>query len=169
MGCCVSTGFQHDTPTPWTVAKFHGDPTDLAQIMSVLSTVPPTTRPSNIAGWEAYGRVMHIVDGDTILVAIVLGSEVMVKSVRVLGCDTPELHSRNPHEKEAATKARDYVVREMKDQIVKIVTAPKPDKYGRLLASVIRVSDGMSLADNLISHGYARPYSGEKKVPFEQW
>ena len=101
------------------------------------------------------GRVVEVVDGDTIVVRLVGGNE----TVRLIGIDTPEEKKPDTpvecYAVEAARRTeellpRDTVVRLERDKEAR-------DRYGRLLAYVTRASDGVSIEVELLRDGFAGP------------
>jgi micrococcal nuclease len=104
------------------------------------------------AGGE--GRVVRVVDGDTI--DVLVGSR--RERVRYIGVDTPE--TRHPtkgpqcHGREASAFNAQLVggerVRLQRD-------VEERDRYGRLLAYVHRVRDGLFVNAELARRGYAQP------------
>jgi len=108
---------------------------------------PATTLPDGSA------RVTRVVDGDTIVVDLAGRSE----KVRLLGIDTPETKSPTKpvqcYGKEASAHTTDLlppgtVVRLERD-------VEERDVYGRLLAYVFRVSDGLFVNLELAHDGFA--------------
>jgi len=100
------------------------------------------------------GRVIRVVDGDTIQVQIGKIRE----RVRYIGVDTPE--TRKPgtpvqcYGKAASARNERLVAGER----VRIETdAEARDRYGRLLGYVYRVRDGRFVNAELIRGGYAHP------------
>jgi micrococcal nuclease len=97
------------------------------------------------------GRVVRIVDGDTIHVRIAD----RIEKVRYIGVNTPEVHhprkGEEPGGREAAAVNRALVI----DKTVRLETDVQVrDRYGRLLAYVY-VGDTMINAD-LVRQGYAQ-------------
>ncbi|MWG34800.1 nuclease [Halomarina oriensis] len=112
-----------------------------------------------------------MVDGDTYEVQFEDGS---VEDVRLLGIDTPEVHTTNdPAEFEGIPgtgdgeswlrdwghKASDYTNKRLAGETVTIETDPSADRrgsYGRLLVYVYHNGENVNL--QLIEQGYARLY-----------
>lgn len=105
-----------------------------------------------------------IYDGDTFRVNIAGWPSVVGESmpVRIKGVDTPELRGKCQSEKDAARAAKQFSVGRLREGRVIELRFIERDKYFRLLAEVW--IDGVSLGDQLISEGYAVPYSGGTKV-----
>lgn len=110
--------------------------------------------------------VVSWIDGDSLKASLSLGLGItLVKNVRVFGIDTPEIHSTNPEEVVAAKKARDYAIAlAPPDSLVSLVGCGE-DKYGRILATVIGL-DGKNIGDEQLAADNARPYFGNKKLPW---
>lgn len=114
-------------------------------------------------------RVIDVHDGDTVKVLFEFGGEIMKISLRILGVDTPEItagHGRLPEEKEAATKARDFVRETLhRAELQGGVHArfKEWDKFGSRILAEILLTETTTLSDLLIKQGYAHPYHGEKK------
>ena len=132
----------------------------------VLERQAPATFTAEPGGYEE-GRVVKVVDGDTITVRITgrvegpgAGSAGVgeVHDVRMLGIDTPEtVHPEEPvecfgREASAATKAL------LEDRSVRLVDdVENVDSYGRLLRYVY-LGDEMANA-RLVVNGYAAAYT----------
>ncbi len=109
-------------------------------------------------------KFVKVIDGDTIDVDIDLGFGMWLhsKRLRLYGLDTPEKNT--PEGVKAKQFTVDWVGKSMtKDGTLVIRTlSDKPDKYGRILASVYG-STSVSLNDELLSSGNAKAYFGGKK------
>ena len=109
----------------------------------------------------------HVVDGDTFDCTIDLGFHLTsLQRLRLHGVNTPELRSSNPEEREAAQKAKDYVIEMVMGKNLKVQTY-KDDAFGRYLAKVFiplestsysNVQAYVCLNDLLIEEGLAVPY-----------
>ena len=100
------------------------------------------------------GRVVRVVDGDTIHVQ--LGGR--REKVRYIGVDTPEsVKPGTPVQcfaKRAGAFNRHLVAGE---RVRLVLDAEHRDRYGRLLAYVYRASDGVFVNAALVRRGYAQP------------
>jgi micrococcal nuclease len=105
-------------------------------------------------GEPRVGRVVRVVDGDTI--SVQLGA--VREKVRYIGIDTPETKDpRRPvgcYGPQAAQFNHRLVAGE-RVRLVRDVAAR--DRYGRLLAYVYRVRDGLFVNAELARLGYAEP------------
>jgi len=109
--------------------------------------------PSGAHGGRLEGRVVRVVDGDTIHVAIAGGRR---EKVRYIGIDTPEsVKPDTPVQcfAKAASAANTRLVAGRR--VVLELDAEQRDRYGRLLAYVRR--DGLFVNAELVRRGYAVP------------
>jgi micrococcal nuclease len=112
---------------------------------------------------DRIGRVVRVVDGDTIAVALAG----RVERVRYVGIDTPEsVKPDTPVQcyahKAAAENAR-LVARE---QVRLVLDAEPRDRFGRLLAYVYRARDGLFVNAALVRGGFARTLTIPPNVRF---
>jgi micrococcal nuclease len=115
------------------------------------------------AGGERVARVVRVVDGDTIVV-LTGGRE---ERVRYIGIDTPE--SKKPGSPVecyalAAARENERLVRGRRVRLVRDVE--ERDRFGRLLAYVYRVGDGVFVNAALVRGGFARTLTIPPDVRF---
>jgi micrococcal nuclease len=104
----------------------------------------------------AVGRVVQVVDGDTIDVQLGATRE----TVRYIGVDTPETKHPTKPVQCYGRRASDFNGRLVSDELVRLVAdVERRDRYGRLLAYVYRVRDGLFVNAELARLGYAQPLS----------
>jgi micrococcal nuclease len=97
-------------------------------------------------------RVVRVVDGDTILVALD-GRE---ERVRYIGVDTPETVKPDTPVQCFGKRASAYNHALLDGRAVRLVgDAEARDRYGRLLAYVYRAGDGLFVNGALVRDGYA--------------
>lgn len=112
-------------------------------------------------------KIVQWIDGDTLDVDVDLGFHIVLRErVRVLGIDTPELHSPDPAKRAAAQVSRAMAISLCPVGMVQLIHTDKPyadDKYGRFLAS-ITLPDGRDYATAMIQLGLAVAYDGGKKA-----
>lgn len=119
--------------------------------------------------YEYNATVKKIIDGDTIVVDIDLGFDVVLanQTVRLLGVDAPESKTTNRIEKIFGILAKDEVKNFLDEcgnrVIVQTYIEEGDDKFGRILAKVFCPKNKLNLNEHLISEGYAVAYSGENK------
>lgn len=119
--------------------------------------------------YEYYAEVTNVIDGDTIVIDIDLGFNVVLsnQSVRLAGVDTPESRTNDKVEKVFGLISKEYTkkfVESCNKHI--IVRTQKPDsveKFGRILGDVINPETKEVLNESLIKNGYAVKYLGENK------
>ena len=111
--------------------------------------------------------VNRVVDGDTVILDIDLGFDIVLanQSVRLNGVDTPECRTRNAREKKAGLLAKEKVMEFLPEgQKVLIKTAlDKKGKFGRLLGTIITI-EGTDINNFLIENNYAVSYFGQSKT-----
>ena len=100
------------------------------------------------------GRVMRVIDGDTMDVEIDLGFGIKrLERVRLAGIDTPEIRTKDADEKAAGNAALEFVVDWVKmNGSVFLRTVKDNDKYGRYLAFVSSQSDPSTSLNNILVH-----------------
>jgi micrococcal nuclease len=114
---------------------------------------------------ERIGRVVRVVDGDTIVV--VLGGR--TERVRYIGIDTPESVKPNTPVQCYAHKAAAANARLVARERVRLVPDVEPrDRFGRLLAYVYRVRDGLFVDAALVRDGFARTLTIPPNVRFAE-
>lgn len=119
--------------------------------------------------YEYHAKVTNVVDGDTIVVDIDLGFNVVLsnQSVRLLGVDTPESRTSDKVEKVFGLASKDYtkafVENCKKDIIIRTHKSDDSEKFGRLLGEIINPDSKEVLNTSLVDDGYAVKYLGENK------
>lgn len=105
---------------------------------------------------DGSGTVSRVVDGDTIVVRLAGHDE----KVRLIGIDTPETVKPNTpvqcFGREASNRTKALLPAGTAVRVVR--DAELRDDYGRLLAYVYRVSDGLFVNLALVRDGFAVPY-----------
>ncbi len=142
--------FQAKTPT---------SPTSTAVIMNTAlprATATPLAFPIPVTGGSCIpanppqtGRVVQVVDGDTI--KVVLDQDGRTYSVRYIGMDTPEDTTQVEAFGPEATATNSQFVEGKLVTLIKDVS--ETDRYGRLLRYVI--ADGVFVNYELVAQGYA--------------
>ncbi|MBW3608599.1 MAG: thermonuclease family protein [Actinobacteria bacterium] len=109
------------------------------------------------------GRVVKVVDGDTIHVQVGPARE----KVRYIGVDTPETKDPRKPVQCFGEKAPKLNERLVGDELVRLVRdVEERDRYGRLLAYVHRMRDGLFVNAELARLGYAQPLTIAPNVRF---
>jgi micrococcal nuclease len=103
-------------------------------------------------GGRLEGRVVKVVDGDTIHVMVGGRRE----KVRYIGMDTPETHKPGTPVQCFGRAASAFNARLVAGRRVELrMDAETRDRYGRLLAYVYRRPDGLFVNAELVRRGYA--------------
>ncbi len=105
-------------------------------------------------------RVIKVIDGDTITGIYKFKDEFYKSNFRIIGVDTPEIHSKIKEEKRAAINAKKYLEELLLDNIVNVEFLDY-DKYGRILINIF--INNITVSSLLIAGGYAYEYTGGKK------
>ncbi len=119
--------------------------------------------------YEYHAKVTQVVDGDTIVVDIDLGFNVVLanQSVRLLGVDTPESRTSDKVEKVFGLASKDYTKEFVdnckKDVIVRTHKSDDGEKFGRILGEIINPESKEVLNNSLVEEGFAVKYLGENK------
>jgi len=133
---------------------------------------------------KTYGRLVDIIDGDSLTIILPIYNDYFKFNVRLNGIDTSELHSDNDDLRHFAENAKNELVKIIlqrdnltKNEIRKVlddnlivvwVECLDFDKYGRLLANVYCFNKetkeyDISLSQYLLSNNLAYNYNGGKK------
>ena len=109
--------------------------------------------------------VSRVVDGDTIIIDIDLGFDIILRkqSIRLKGVDTPECRTRNAIEKKAGLLAKSKVLSFCPEgsRIQVKTSLNKKGKYGRILGTIY--VDDLNVNEYLIENNYAVSYTGQAK------
>ena len=103
-------------------------------------------------------RVLHVIDGDTILISIGGISE----RVRLVGIDTPEIKGANTRDECFGLEASDRTNIMLARKEVRLLgdsLSDDRDKFGRLLRYVY-LPDGTLINEELVRSGFATLYRG---------
>lgn len=108
-----------------------------------------------------HAQVISVYDGDTFTAMIDMGLGIhFLRSVRILGIDTPERRGKCAHEKAMALQAKAVLEKLLGEEV--ILSGIDEGKWaGRALAYVR--ADGVNVAQEMIEQGLARPYYGGKR------
>jgi endonuclease YncB( thermonuclease family) len=106
--------------------------------------------------------VNEVVDGDTYHITFLYNNKPLTLKLRLSGADTPELHSKNDKEKEAAQQISLYVKELIEHNYFKC-SLKKWDKYGGRVVGDIQLNKNLTLSELLVSLKYAKTYEGNKK------
>lgn len=158
--------------------------TDFDKYMSNFKDYDIHTTEFTLNGSFLPGRLVDIIDGDSVVVILPVFNNYYKYHVRINGIDTCEIKSKNDTNKTLALKARCELLKLVtkqefdiniskpeiksvldKEVLVVYLDCKEFDKYGRLLANVfIDCSKTVSLAEYLLDRGLAYVYTGETKL-----
>ena len=129
-------------------------------MVSLLSFGLTSAFPEEVYSPVSVMEVVSVYDGDTFKVDIegypaIIGDDI---SIRINGIDTPEIRGTSEEIKAKAYQARDYLEDRLKGASQIELRNPQRGKYFRIIADVYL--DGVNVAEELISLGYAKPYDG---------
>jgi micrococcal nuclease len=105
------------------------------------------------------GRVIRVVDGDTLHVSV----DGQDETVRLIGIDTPELRPAECGAR-AATEAMTELAAGRRVELVGDTSQDERDRYGRRLAYVVR--GDLDLGEAMLRRGWAEVYVFDR--PFER-
>jgi len=112
--------------------------------------------------WVFYGKVVKVVDGDTLDVDTDLGFDIKkVQRFRLYGIDTPETYGvkKSSEEYKAGMLAKNRVKELLSGKEVKVVSYKnKKGKYGRYLSFVYLPGEELSINDLLLEEHLAKKY-----------
>jgi micrococcal nuclease len=133
-------------------------------LMGLCSCSKLTPAKSTAAGEGSPGRIISVADGDTVTVRIDSGR---VKSVRLLGIDSPEKYAtRYGSPNECGSQAASSFMERFDGDRIVVLFDPgqaRVDGYGRLLAYLQQPS-GADLGAEELVRGLASPYVYERRV-----
>jgi len=108
-------------------------------------------------------RLDRVVDGDTVDLVIDLGFDIHHRvRCRLFGIDTPEVRTKDLHEKELGMAAKAYVIDwfDLNKECYVETIKDRTGKYGRLLAKIYADETmQISLNEQLVDAGHAVTYS----------
>lgn len=134
-----------------------GIPLEEQQVEEVVRENLPGLHTETSAKAEQQGRVVQVIDGDTIIIATETGRE----TIRLIGIDAPETAYANNGDADCyASEATAAVTSFLDNQAVTLATDPTQDTrdtYDRLLAYV--TVDSVDLGEWLLREGYVREYT----------
>lgn len=127
--------------------------------------------PFGLAGEFLPCYVAKVYDGDSITVHVPWHGRLYRHGLRLWGIDTPELRTRDPEEKAAGVRARDYLRGRVLGKVI-WVAFEGLDKYGRFLGHLYDTrhrASARTLNAELINLGHAQHYTGKSKVSYREW
>ena len=113
-------------------------------------------------------RCLNVVDGDTADLEVDLGFHLKATHrFRLLGIDTPEIHAKDPAQRERAQAAKtrlvDLLAPDERGGFTLRITTSKADSFGRWLADVMNGDAIETVSEILLREGHAVAYFGGAK------
>lgn len=115
-----------------------------------------------LEGRSLLGKVIRVLDGDSLKVAIPTGGQAWTFPVRIENIDCPEVRTRVDSEKILGYMTKEHVESLVLGKIVALKLG-EFDKFGRLLAKVY-TREGVNVAEDLIEKGMAVEYKGGERM-----
>jgi endonuclease YncB( thermonuclease family) len=138
----------------------------LAMAACVILVTGPVRAGRELVIGPVAADVERVIDGDTfVAVAHVWPGHDVRVSVRIRGIDAPEMRSRCPAERAAARQAQATLEALLSSGPVLLGNVGGGKYYGRVLADVV-AADGQAAAGLLLKDGLARPYRGDRRLPY---
>ncbi|MEE8332869.1 MAG: thermonuclease family protein [Alphaproteobacteria bacterium] len=138
-----------------------------AALATFIALIPRSdAAPREVLPGPVPAELVRVVDGDSVLVSarIWLGQRVTV-SVRLAGIDAPEIRGRCDAERKRAHRAREFLVRRLKEGNIALADIHYGKYAGRVVARLLD-RDGVDLGAALVKAGLARPYAGRRRLPW---
>jgi len=139
-------------------------PCPCASSSPIRPVVGPTPPPPAGSPTKLSGRVINVVDGDTIDVRLNRGK---VDRVRLLGIDTPEVYNGPECGGSIASAEMRRLALNRRVKLTTDPTQDRRDRYGRLLAYVRRAGGG-SIQAGMLRTGWAQVYVYDSSAPFQR-
>jgi len=136
-----------------------------------LAQAPDDLNVFTFDGRVMKGRVVRVLDGDTVQVIVLNEKKLESHRFRLHSIDAPELHPKKDsifasEEKEAALKSKEMLEQKLaEDSNMCVITFTKDDKYGRRMGT-LSSRQGISINDWMVKKGYAVAYDGGKKQSY---
>jgi micrococcal nuclease len=110
-------------------------------------------------------KIERIIDGDTFICELDLGFNIILKqTVRLIGINTPEIHTLNEEVKKYGLRAKEKLQEYLSKGSEIIIETKKPDsieKYGRIIGSVYVIGEPLTADEYMIANNYAWSYKGK--------
>ena len=104
-------------------------------------------------------KINRVIDGDTVDLDIDLGFGVTLSHrVRLKDINAAETRTLNTEEKEKGLAAKEWLKKELSREGEWVIDTTKEDKYGRILGTLYRVGDPVTINERMLNDGIAAPY-----------
>lgn len=115
----------------------------------------------SLNGHKCKAKVVYVYDGDSVHLVIDVFGKLYKWKCRIAHIDTPELKTKDLHEKKMGVDARDKLKGLIENKMVDVECFDF-DKYGRLLVEI--AIDGIKVHEWLLENHLAQPYEGGTKI-----
>lgn len=124
----------------------------------------------SLKGHKSKAKVVYVYDGDTVHLIIEVFGTLYKWKCRIAHIDTPELKTKDMHEKQMGIDARDKLKVLIENKIVD-VECFEFDKYGRLLVEICIQEKGkcIKIHEWLLANHLAQPYEGKTKTTWSDF
>jgi micrococcal nuclease len=131
----------------------------LAAVALLATLIPHTTHAKPVWPGPVEASVVNVYDGDTLTVDARPWPQITLRvSVRFHGIDTPEIRGKYAFETEHAQRAKDRTQSLVGTQVT--LSQMFLGKYAGCVVAHVANSDGIDVAQALITEGLARSYDG---------
>ncbi|KAG5191336.1 putative nuclease [Tribonema minus] len=111
-------------------------------------------------------KVIRVIDGDTVHLALKNNGNFVRLSCRLQGIDTAEMRSKDSDEKDLAERAKSVLAGACDNKLVTLSNVSL-EKYGRLLADLTVVGSDVTLSQVMLNlPELCHAYDGGKKTSF---
>lgn len=110
------------------------------------------------------GKVIRIVDGDTLDIATCVDNKIVKFRVRLAGIDTPEMRSKKGNEKKYALESKKALASLVDGKIVNLKDV-EWGMFGRLVCRVFY--NNLDICQFLLDNKYANEYKGKRDKNFD--
>ena len=133
---------------------FHGKPNAVTPTETAVPPIPYVQE--DFTGDTTY-KVIRIVDGDTVIISY----EGTNTTIRLIGVDTPETKHPDKGEEEYGAEASEFTQNLLQGESVylRFDDQNTTDRYGRTLAYLYRVPDGLFVNLEIVRQGYGTAYT----------
>lgn len=120
--------------------------------------------------YKAMCLITNVLDGDTVEFVFRYKGSYEKHRLRILGIDTPEIHTKNEHEKKCGFYAKEQLkaLLQKTDNLCYVYLCAD-DKYGRRLGSLYTYKGNINISTYMITNKLAYSYDGSTKKKWGEW
>jgi micrococcal nuclease len=167
MGCCCSRRRSH---VPENILKMHPGIVLDSPFFENFSALPKDATSYRQFKWEGYTKaiVLDVYDGDTVTLGFPLKGELVTFKGRLMGIDTPEMRSKDQHEKALALKAKNILVNLVLGKEVHVLFAGN-DKFGGRALVHLYTEKWQSVSQYMLNSAPCQAYDGGTKKSWSEY